>query len=366
MSAIRWTIDSPVGAEITIDGKRYVNFGGSSYLGLSGNASVLDAGVEALKRYGAGIPAARDQGLASRGHQHFEDEASQFFATETAVYLSSGYFFGLMALPALRDRFDVIFHDELAHYSLREAIAASRCRCHVFPHLDANALRAILQRNLRPGERPLIATDGVFPTFGEIAPLARLSELAKVYEGVLLVDESHSFGVLGKSGRGAAEYEGLPSSSAIIGGSLGKAFGAYGGVIPCNADLASVLRATPAGRGASGGLPACARMCATSLRYAREHPELRKRLQFNVSYLKRALRGIGLQMNDSPVPIATFTMTSHDRMQALQSRLMEEGIFVYHSTYIGGGVEGVIRCGIFADHTIEQMDRFGDALRRLV
>jgi 8-amino-7-oxononanoate synthase len=107
-------------------------------------------------------------------------------------------------------------------------------------------------------------------------------------------------------------------------------------------------------------------MCATSLRYAREHPELRRRLQFNVSYLKREMRSIGLQMNDSPVPIATFAMSSHEQMKALKTRLMQEGIFVYHSTYIGGGVEGVIRCGIFADHTIEQMERLIDALRRLL
>lgn len=360
------TILSPVGAEITIDGRPYINFGGSSYLGLSRNASIVQAGIEGLSKYGAGIPAARDQQLVSECHRSFETEAAGYFSSETAVYLSSGYLFGLMALPALRERFEVIFCDELAHYSLREAVAVSGRGCHLFPHLDVQGLRRSLEQNLRAAERPLIVTDGVFPTFGEIAPLRELATLATSYGGCLLVDESHSFGVLGANGRGASQYHDLPPASVVVGGSLGKAFGSYGGVIPCDERFATSLRATPAGRGASGGLPACAQMCAASLRYVREHPEVLQRLRHNVSYMKRGLRALGLQVNDDAVPIATFAMSSYEQMQELKARLMYKGIFVYHSTYIGAGAKGVIRCGIFADHTIEQMDSLISALRSLL
>jgi 8-amino-7-oxononanoate synthase len=360
------SVESPIAAQIVIAGQSYINFGGSSYLGLSGNAQVIEAGIEGLKRSGAGIPAARDQQLISPGHQRLEAEAARFFGSEAAVYLASGYFFGSMAISALRAQFDVILYDELAHYSLREAVVASGCISHTYPHLDAEALRATLRTQLSAAGRPLIVTDGVFPTFGDLAPVAELFSLAQSYGGHLLVDESHSFGVLGHYGRGAAEYAGVPSSSVHIGGSLGKAFGSYGGIIPCAEALATTLRMTPAGRGASGGLPACAQMCATSLRYVREHPELLSRLRTNVAYLKRGLRSLGLKMNDTPVPIATFALSAEHEMQRLKDELMREGIFVYHSNYIGGGSKGVIRCGIFADHTMEHLDQLIGTLKRLL
>jgi 7-keto-8-aminopelargonate synthetase-like enzyme len=357
-------IESPVGAEVVIDGRRYVNFGGSSYLGLSGHPDIQRAGIEALREAGTGYQAPREFSLATRAHLALEREASEFFGCESALYFSSGYFFGLLALAAVRAEFGAVFFDEWAHYSLREAIAVSGLPSHAFRHLDVDDLQLQLARNLRAQQRPLVVTDALFATFGELAPLDDYVRVVTALGGKLVVDESHSFGVLGATGRGAREHYGIEGAAALVGGSTCKALGAVGGIIPATAAEIAALRATPAGRGASVGLPAGAAMCAASLRRLREHPELLQRLRANIAYLKRGLRTLGLAVTADLAPVATFATTQEGSMQALQAQLMADGIYVFHTTYIGASAAGVIRCGIFADHTTEHLDCLLDALRR--
>jgi 8-amino-7-oxononanoate synthase len=302
-------IDTGVGPQILIEGRRFVNFGGSSYLGLSSHPEILEAGITALREYGAGIPVPRNHDVISRGHLEVELEAARFFGSESALFMGSGYYFGLVCMAALRRDYDVIFFDELCHYSLRDGIAASGLRSHSFRHLDVDDLGAQLRNFLSANQRPLVATDGMFSTFGQIAPLRDLQAVIGPYGGCLLVDESHSFGVLGQTGRGAAEHHGLDHRSLVIGGSLGKAFGTCGGIVPGKNHEIESFRATPAGRGATPGTPATAAMCATSLRYVREHhPELIGRLRRNVKYMKSGLRALGLEVSDSMAPVATFSV----------------------------------------------------------
>lgn len=356
-------LESAVGAQIVLSGRRYVNFGGSSYLGLSSNTEILEAGVAMLRECGAGAPLARDQCSVSRAHQSAETEATMLFDSQAALFLPGGYYFGLVSIAAVREQFNIVFFDELAHYSLREGIAASGLKSYAFRHLDAADLEAKLRAHLNASDKPLVATDGLYSTFGRIAPLDDLWQVVMPYGGRLLVDESHSFGVLGLHGRGAQEHHGIPSSSVLFGGSLSKAFGTCGGIIPASEEEVAAFRRTPVALGAGVGAPAAAAMCAASLRYVRRHPELLQCLRTNVVYMKESLRGLGVEVPDSIAPVAAFTTASP---QALKDALMSEGIFVYHSMYLGAGVSGVIRCGIFADHTREHIDQLIDALRRLM
>jgi 8-amino-7-oxononanoate synthase len=360
------TIEFPVGAEIVLDGRRYINFGGSSYLGLSANPQVVEAGVAALRESGCGYQFHRSYGIATRGHQEAESEAATFFNTEAALYLAAGYYFGLVSIAVLREEFSTLFYDEWAHSSLREAIAASGLPNYAFRHLDVEDLKAKLRKHMRAGEKPLIITDGLYSTFGEIAPLGALEQVMMPYGGRLLVDESHSFGVLGKLGRGAVEHHNIPASSVVIGGSTGKALGVVGGIVPASAREVAAFRSASAGRGAAAGLPAAASMCARSLRYVRAHPELLERLRENVYCVKSGMRKIGLEVGDNAAPVAAFAAGTEKSMNAVQERLMSEGIFVFRSTYIGAGATGVMRFGIFADHTTEHIGRLLDALRRLL
>jgi 8-amino-7-oxononanoate synthase len=360
------TLQSPMTAEIVIDGERYVSFAGSSYLGLAGRTEILEAGASALGAAGSGYQLARHYRIATQQHYEAEAQAARFFASEAALFMPGGYAFGLIALAVLRQRFNRIFYDELAHFCLREAIAASGLPAHPFHHLDADDLHRQLATGMRNADRPLIVTDGLYSTFGEIAPLDQLLHVAAPYEGYLLIDESHSFGVLGETGRGAREHHGVPASAALSGGSTGKAFGVLGGIIPGSEAQIEACRAAPACRGATAGLPAAAAMCARSFDVVRRHPQLLRVLRTNVAYLKHGLRALGLNIADNVAPVATFVSGTDNSMRALQERLMSEGIYVLYSTYVGAGPAGAIRCGIFADHTVEHMDRLIDALRRLL
>jgi len=361
------TLQSAVGAEIVIDGRRYINFGGSSYLGMAARPHILQAGMEALSECGSGAPLARFHRVFTRAHQEVESQACRLFESDAAMYIAGGYYFGLVALAAIRKRFDTIYFDEHAHFSLREAIAASGLESRSFRHLDAQHLRDRLASQAGSRHCPLVVTDGLFSTLGEIAPLDELADIVTPYDGKLLVDESHSFGVLGPNGRGAVEHHGLQGGPVLFGGSLGKAFGTCGGIIPGSVDEVTEMRLTPAGRGASAGLAAAAAMCARSLQFVREHPELLRQLRVNVSYLKSGLRKLGLTVDCSDVPIAAFTVGVQEQdLRSLRDRLQAQGIFVYHSKYIGAGAAGVIRCGIFADHTTEHMDALLQALSRML
>jgi 7-keto-8-aminopelargonate synthetase-like enzyme len=228
------TFDSAVGAEIVLSGRRYLSFGGSSYLGLASNPSILEAGIGALRECGSGAPVPSNHHVATRALVEVETEAREFFASPTSMYVNAGYYFGLAAMAAVRAHYHAVFFDEFAHYSLLEAIAAAGLPRYSFRHLDLDHLARQIELCLGPKQRPLIVTDGLFSTVGEIAPLDELVRIASAYDGRVLVDESHSFGVLGPTGRGAAEHHSVQSGRLLRGGSLGKAFGTCGGIILAN------------------------------------------------------------------------------------------------------------------------------------
>jgi 7-keto-8-aminopelargonate synthetase-like enzyme len=360
-------LESSVGAEIVLSGRRYVNFGGSSYLGLAANPHIIESGVVGLRKYGAAGPIPRGHSIDSGPLQDVEQRARHFFGSDAALYLSSGYHFGLAAPAVLSDQYDAAFFDELSHFALRDGIGASEMRHRSFRHLDVEDLELQLRRHLAAGERPLIVTDGLYSTFGEIAPLDRLWRVAAAYQGRLVVDESHAFGVLGAAGRGTLEHHGMTGAGALAGGSLAKAFGTCGGLVLGSAADIQALHSTPVVRGAAVGPPAAIAMCAASLDYVRNHPELLTRLRDNTSYLKSGLRRLGLTLQgDDIAPIAAFTLDSIASTRRLHADLLAEGIFVYRSTYIGAGSTGAIRCAVFADHTQEHLGALLDALRRLL
>jgi 8-amino-7-oxononanoate synthase len=354
-------VQSATGAEVLLNGRWYVNFGGSSYLGLNGNKVIGAAGISALEKCGAGMPLARSQNVETEYHRLVETRATEFFGSDAALFLASGSIFGLAALQSLPDDEACIFYDEFSHYSLGNAILASGHPRHSYSHLDAGHLVELLKRFARPRQRAIVVTDGLFSTFGEIAPLADLAEAMSPYAGRIIVDESHAFGVLGRLGRGAAEHHRL-GSEAIIGGSLAKAFGVCGGLILGDAVQIGACRASQTVVGASYGMPAAAAMAARSLEWVAENPQLRSRLQANTAYLKAGLRRIGLDVGDTVAPIVTFAVGSPSDAAKVRSDLLSRGIFVYQTTYVGAGEAGVLRCAIFADHRLSHLDQLIEAL----
>ena len=359
------TIRGPESARLWIDEEPYINFVGCNYLALQTFDELRSAGRLAVEM---GHPWSQMRSGAHGGSDPvFEElarEGASFFDTETSVFLPTGYFCGLAAVAGLQPRFDIVFIDELAHFSLHDAARLSGRSVIPFPHADATALHDALRAHLREGQRPLVLTDGVFATTGRIPPIADYARSANEADGLLFVDESHAYGVVGKNGRGAAEYCGI--TNAYHAGTLSKGFCAHGGLLPCSMEFATRVRGLPPVRGASAGSPVSAMVAAAAMRYAQAHPQRRDYLHWISQRLKSGLRGLGLDIVDTPAPITAFTVGRNADMVKLQRSLFEDGFNVALSSYIGSGPEGMIRCATFADHSEADMDALVRALRELL
>jgi 7-keto-8-aminopelargonate synthetase-like enzyme len=347
---------------MTIDGREYINFFGSGYLGLSRVPEIRAAALRTLEQ---GVPFSQHVPAALGGIDPIFDAVEQAGAaacsTEASVYFASGYLIGTIGLASLEKVFDLILVDESAHYSLNDAAKLFGLPTFTFLHCDAESLNAVLRRHVCAKHRPLLITDGVFPTTGRIPPLADYAAILGAYDGRMFIDESHAFGVVGENGRGAAEYCGVEQVAAT-GATLSKAFCAHGAIVGCSTATAVRLRAIPAIRGACAGSPLSAAVAAASLGYVMARPRLRSSLRFMTNYLRKQLRAIGITVIDSPAPIVSFQSGKRSDMLALQRRAFDRGIYIYHSNYIGAGPDGMIRCAVFGDHSREDIDALIAAL----
>lgn len=339
-----------------IDGRSYVNFVGAGYLALSGRVEIRSAvsrALEASEPFARQLPAAF--GAIDPIFESVEKAGSVACGTQTSVYFASGYLIGAIGLKVLDKAFDLLLLDETAHCNLKDAAKLTGLPAFEFAHCDVQSLREMLQRHVQTKQRPLVVTDGIFATSGRVAPLAQYAAELAYYDGKLFVDESHAFGVVGEHGRGAAEYCGVESLAAT-GATLSKAYCSQGALVGCSAAAAERVRGQTPIRGACAGSPLSAVAATASLNYVAAHPQLRRDLRATTDYLRLRLRSIGLEVIDSPAPIVSFQFGNRDDMLAMQRRLFDQGVHIQHSTYIGAGVEGMLRCAVFHDHSREDID----------
>jgi 7-keto-8-aminopelargonate synthetase-like enzyme len=357
-------IQSVSGAHMIVDGREMLNFTGCSYLGICSEPALIEAGVEALRRYGSLGQIPRHYGALPPPYFEVEEAAARFFQSEAAMFFSQGYLFASVALQGLVDRYDLIFVDEGAHYAVKAAARAAEKPIVFYRHSDAEDLARKLRENLRPGQRPVVATDGMFPTWGNVPPLDEYWQLVQEYDGWIVVDESHSLGVFGENGRGIVEKFGVPRERVIAGGSLAKAFCAYGAIALGTKECIDALWKSPPARGAAGGMTAAAAMSAAAIKYVEEHPELLVRLRQIIAYIKGEMNAMGIPVGESESPNVTFSLGTPEDMRRIQQALLEENIYIMYSSYIGAPAGGVLRLSLFADHSEEDIDRFLAALKR--
>jgi 7-keto-8-aminopelargonate synthetase-like enzyme len=354
----------PASARLTIDGREYLNFYGSGYLALSNVPEIRAAAAGVLE---SGAPFARHipggLGAVDETFAEVERAGARACGTPASVYFTSGYLIGAVGLQAIDSLFDVLLLDETAHYNLKEAATLSTLPMFTFAHCDADSLRQALQRHVRSAQRPLVITDGVYATTGRVPPLAAYAESLATYDGRLFIDEAHAFGVIGDQGRGAAEFCGVEHLIAVTGTTLSKAYCAQGALVGCSREAAVRVQMQAPVRGACAGSPISAAVATASLTYVEKHPEVRAQLRALTDYFRARLRGLGLEVLESPAPIVSFQWGQRADMQELQQRLFNRGIFIYHSTYLGASPEGVIRCAVFRDHTRADIDALVDALK---
>lgn len=357
----------PPGPETVIEGKRYLYFGGTSYFGLHGHPAVLRAGVVAFKKYGTHCATSR----AGFGNNpvllDLEDKLRAFFGQEDAVTFPSGYLSILSLTQALAGRYESIFIDEGSHFCVRDAAAASGRPVFFFRHRDPDAFLLAIKKNLKPGQRPLLLSDGVFPTFGRIAPLPEYAEILDAYDGLLGLDDAHGVGVLGPRGRGTGEYFGLSSSRWLIAGTLSKAFGGHGGFIVGSKEMIRCVESMTGIFVGSTPIPTpLAAAGAKGIEILARHPALRTRLQRNVHLAKKGMKKLGIPTEDTPVPIIAWSLGSEKKMARIQKELMRRGIAIAFLKYAGAPAEGVLRVTIFSTHTAAQIQQLLEALARVL
>lgn len=361
MATQPYRMGSPIGARMRINERDMDYFCGTSYYALHGNPVVIEAARAALTAYGVGPGTLAQVPI----YDEVVALARQLFETETASYVVSGYVSPLVLLQALSDDYDVIYVDAASHYSVGDAIKTIDKPVVRFRHLDAGDLAAQLQETLRPGQVPAIVTDGIFPSSGALAPLADYAAVIAGYDRALIcVDDSHAVGVIGEKGQGSLEYAGIAGPGRHLAGTLSKAFGGAGGILPGSTELAERIRSkVRLVAGASPPPVPAAAAAAAGLRLLLENPGMRQTLWRNVRYLRQGLRDLGLTIADTPVPIVSVRAPTD--LERVRAALEARDIAVRRTEargYSDAPDVETLRLAVFSTHSPEQLDRLLDAL----
>lgn len=361
--------ETPLGARVVIAGRERDYFSGTGYLGLHNHPAVIQAAMQAIQRYGMSTATSRGGYGEHPLYDELNRQAAAFFGEDGVLYYASGYLGGMILVQGLAGRFDRVFVDESAHYSLRDAARASGKPLHFFHHRDASHLAESLRLHLGAGERPLVLTDGLFPISGEAAPLGEYLPLVQACDGLLGVDDAHGVGVLGQNGRGTAEWLGVSGAESVqVCATLSKALGGYGGILfGSRARINEVESYSRVYLAASPPpLPAAA-AAAKALEIACREPQRRQRLWENVALARNGLRRLGWELPDSPAPIVCLRARPGVDLARLRAELFERDICVAHVTsYSSTPPGGALRIAIFATHTTEQIERLVNTLGKLL
>lgn len=352
------TIESPQGAWITVDGKRVLNFCANNYLGLCNHPQLKEAAQKALEKYGVGPGAVRSIAGTMNLHLELEKRLAEFKGVEAAISLQSGFCANLATIPALVGREDVIFSDELNHASIIDGCRLSRAKTVRFAHRDAKNLREVVEAK-RDYRRGLILTDGVFSMDGDIAPLPDLVEVAEEHNLLLMVDDAHGEGVLGRGGRGVVDHFGLHRRVDIEMGTLSKAFGVVGGYIAGSEKIVEWLRQR--GRPfifSSAVTPADTAACIAAVDLLESSTEVVDKLWDNTRYFKEGMKSLGFDTGKSETPITPVMLGEAPLAQEFSRRLFEKGVFAMAIGYptVPRGLAR-IRVMNSASHSGEDLDK---------
>lgn len=351
-------MQSPPAAEVILDGRRFLYFGGTGYFGLHGDPAVIRAGIRAFKKYGTHNATSRAGFGNNPALLEVETRLREFFREEDAVTFGSGYLGSLILAQALSRETDALFVDESAHFCIRDAAPSPGKPVFRFRHRDPDNLAKTLKRRLGAGQRPVLLTDGVFPIFGRIAPLPEYAEVLSPYGGLIAIDDAHGAGVLGANGRGTYEHFGMKGPGLYSCGTLSKAFGGHGGFITGKKMFIDRVRASVGAYVGSTPTPTpIAAATAKGIEILLRHPERRARLRRNTAALKQGLKSLGIPVEDNPVPIAAWYLRTEKEMREVQEKLMRRGIAIPRLKYAGAPPAGVLRVTVFSTHTLGQIER---------
>ena len=348
------------------DGKVVINLASNNYLGLTTHKALRKAEIEAVRKYGAGAGAVRTIAGTMKLHMELEQQIARFKNVEACVVFQSGFTANAGTVSAVLGKEDLIVSDELNHASIIDGARLSKATIKVFKHKDVADCERILQESAQWKGHKLIITDGVFSMDGDIAPLPKLCDLAEMYHCIMMVDDAHSSGVLGRGGRGTVDHLNCHGRVHIQVGTLSKAIGAMGGYVCGSRDLIDFLylRARPFLFSTSHP-PATAAACqaAFTLLDSPEGERLVKKLWANTKFFKRELNKRGFQFKVSETPIIPIHVGDAAKAFEFSKQLFEAGVFapaVGFPTVAEGKAR--LRAIVSATHKREELLRAADTL----
>jgi glycine C-acetyltransferase len=356
-------------AVCTFDGREVINLASNNYLGLTTHKALRKAAVEAAKKYGAGAGAVRTIAGTMELHMQLEEQIAKFKDTEACVVFQSGFTANAGTVSAVLGKEDLIISDELNHASIIDGARLSRATIEVFKHKDVNDCERILREHASFPGKKLIITDGVFSMDGDLAPLPELCTLAEKYDCIMMVDDAHASGVMGRNGRGTIDHFECHGRVHIQIGTLSKAIGVMGGYVCGSRDLIDFLclRARPF-LFSTSHTPATAAACmaAFTVLDSPEGEKLVKKLWKNSKTFKRELKKRGFQFKVSETPIVPIHVGDAAKAFEFSRKLFEAGVFapaVGYPTVAEGKAR--LRAIVSAGHKKEQLVRAADILAEI-
>jgi glycine C-acetyltransferase len=363
----RWPrlLESPQEPVARYDGREVINLCSNNYLGLANHPALKAAALEAVARFGVGSGAVRTIAGNMSIHQELETELAAFKHTEATLLYQSGFSANAGTVAAILEKGDVVVSDELNHASLIDGCRLSGADKKIYPHKDVGAARRMLAES-RGARRVLLITDGVFSMDGDIAPLPDLVAAAEEYGAIMMVDDAHASGVVGKDGRGTIDHFGMHGRVHVQVGTLSKAFAGLGGYVAGSRALIEWLmhRARPLLFSTSHP-PSVAASALAAVRLVQHEPDLIRRLWDNTRFFKDGLRRLGFDTGNSETPITPVIIGDEARAMQFSDRLFEEGVFAVGLAFptVPRG-KARVRTIVTAGHTAPHLERALAAFQR--
>ncbi len=362
-------LETKQGPEVVMEGKKIIMIGSNNYLGLTSNQEVIEAGVKALEKYGSGCSGSRFLNGTLDIHVELEKELAEFLHKEDAVTFSTGFQSNLGIISAIAGRTDYILCDKENHASIYDGCRLSFARMLRYEHSDMEDLERQL-KTVPETAGILIVTDGVFSMGGDVCKLPEIVRLAKKYGARVMVDDAHGLGVLGKHGRGTAEYFGLEDEVDIYMGTFSKSLASIGGYMAAKKEVCEYVRhvsrpfifcasITPAS-------VACARK---ALEILKREPERVARLREISDYMRQNLRSRGVEImeNKEGTPIIPVYTYGNVRTFTACKLLFDDGVYVNSTVSPAVPVgKSLLRTSYMATHTEEEMDIAADKIKAVL
>lgn len=350
-------ISSEQDTEVYIHGKKVLMFGSNSYMGLTSHPKVKEAALEATKKYGTGCAGSRYLNGTLDIHIELENKLAEFVGKDAALIYSTGFQSNLGAIPTVTSRNDYIILDELDHASIIEGARLSFGKTLKYRHNDMDALEKVLQR-CEPDRIKLIVVDGIFSMEGDIANLPEIVKLAEKYNANIMVDDAHSFGVIGEGGRGAASHFGLTDKVDIIMGTFSKSLASLGGFLAADERTINFIKHQSRSLIFSASMtPASTAAVLAALEIIKSEPERIQHLWDITHYAIKTLREHGFDVGHTVTPIIPILVRDNLKTFMYTKLLLEDGLFV--NPVVAPAVpedSTLIRFSLMATHTKEQVD----------